>query len=302
MDNPAFNGAVRLLPGDLRAVMRLLPMSVCDCAEEIRLRLGRKPMVVAGGGDVEASIVVERRHLELLMETVTRGSYHTAGEQLKNGFVTVEGGHRIGWTGTAVLRDGAVSAIKDIQAANVRVAREVAGVADRLMPMLCRNGAFVSTLILSPPGVGKTTLLRDVVRCVSSGGEGVAPRRIGLVDERNEVAACWQGLPTFDLGARTDVITGGRRADGLLMLLRAMAPQVLAVDEITAPQDAEALRLCAHCGATLLATAHADCVAAFRERYGPMALDGLFDRVVVIAAERGRRRYRVFDDKGVAVC
>ena len=151
-----------------------------------------------------------------------------------------------------------------------------------------------STLIFAPPGMGKTTLLRDVVRRVSD-GEDCRPLRVSLADERGEVAALYQGVSQLDVGRRTDVLGGCPKAQGLMLLLRAMNPQVLAVDEITAPEDVSALRTAVGCGVTLLATAHGEGRGDLERRplYRPLLEEGLIRRLVTIRKEGGRRRYTV---------
>ena len=150
------------------------------------------------------------------------------------------------------------------------------------------------TLILAPPGLGKTTLLRDLIRSVSE-GEGCAPLRISLADERGEVAAMYNGVPQMEVGRRTDVAEGCPKAQGLMLLLRAMNPQVLAVDEITAPEDVQALTAAAGCGVTLLATAHGESRADLERRslYRPLLEEGLFRFLVGIRREGEGRAYTV---------
>ncbi|MCL2546845.1 MAG: stage III sporulation protein AB [Oscillospiraceae bacterium] len=291
-----------VLPRILRDAAARLTNHDAVNAEEFRLRVGQALSVVVNNKEIALPVTVEREHLELLIETVTRGSYYAVSEQLRCGYVTIEGGHRVGWTGTAVVKDGNITALRDFSGACVRIARQVKGVAGSLMAALCPEQKFVSTLILSPPGAGKTTLLRDIIRMISGGSAVCAAHRVSLCDERGEVAALWQGKPCFDVGARTDVLNGGTKAENLLMLLRSMAPQVIALDEITAPSDAEALRQCAHCGVELLATAHANNAARFFARPGGKALKELFKRVVLIDRQNGKRRYSVRDEAEALIC
>ena len=185
--------------------------------------------------------------------------------------------------------------LRRLSSAAVRVARQAVGaarpVSDRL---LRREGTLYSTLILAPPGAGKTTLLRDLSRAASD-GEGMTPHRVGVADERGEVAALWNGRPQLEVGARTDVLEGCPKALALMLLLRAMNPQVLAADEITAPEDVRALISAAGCGAALLATAHGWDRRDLEERplYRELMAAGVFRRLVLIRREGDRRRYEV---------
>ena len=160
----------------------------------------------------------------------------------------------------------------------MRIPHAVPGCADALVPQLMKDG-FCSTLILSPPGGGKTTLLRECVRRLSDQG-----LRISLMDERGEIAAVQNRTPQFDVGANTDVMTGGQKAACCMMLLRAMRPDVLAFDEISAPEDIEAMRIAAGCGVALLATAHAENVDELRRRrlYQILLETGVFRRALVL--------------------
>jgi len=295
-DTLPYTQAATVLPRTLRDAVARLPNRDAVNAEEFRLRTGQALSVTVRNREITLPITVEREHMDALVETVTRGSYHAVSEQLRSGYVTVEGGHRVGWTGTAVVKDGTITALRDFSGAAVRIAREVKGVAGAMMAALCPDRKFVSTLILSPPGLGKTTLLRDIIRLLGGGSAVNDARRVGLADERGEVAALWQGKPCFDVGNRTDVLHGGQKHESLLMLLRSMTPQVIAVDEITALRDAEALSHCSYCGTELLATAHASDAEHFFKRSGGEFLQGLFERIILIDLHGGQRRYRVLGE------
>lgn len=284
-----------VLPPRLRREALALPEGVQAGTEEVRLRVGRPAVVVAGGEEVELSREpVTGRELEQLLELASGASLHTILPQLRQGFVTVEGGHRLGLCGRVVLREGELINLRPLSSADLRIARQVEGAADPVLDALCPGGELVSTLILAPPGAGKTTLLRDVIRRVSD-GEGCCPRSVALADERGEVAAMWNGVPQLDVGRRTDVLEGCPKAQGLMLLLRAMGPQVLAVDEITAQADVEALEAAVGCGVTLLATAHGwDRRDLERRRlYRGLVENGMFQRLVSIRRSGGRRSYHV---------
>ena len=237
---------------------------------------------------------VEGRELEQLVEIASRASLHTVLDQVRRGYLTFEGGHRIGLCGTAALREGEIHALRAISSADLRIARQVKGAAAPVLDGLCPGGRLADTLILAPPGLGKTTLLRDVIRSVSE-GEGCTPLRVSLADERGEVAAMYSGRPQLEVGRRTDVAEGCPKAQGLMLLLRAMNPQVLAVDEITAPEDVGALIAAAGCGVTLLATAHGEGRAGLERRplYRPLLDEGLFRFLVRIRREGERRIYTI---------
>ncbi len=291
----AYEQAAAVLPRRLRQEAMSLPLRDRERAEELRLRVGQAMTAVLPGGERSlGGPAVEAGELEQLLEIASRASVHTVLPQLCRGYLTVEGGHRVGLCGTAVIQGGEIRGLRGFSSASLRIARQVRGAAAPVWEALCPGGEAASTLILAPPGLGKTTLLRDVVRRLSN-GEGCPPYRVALADERGEVAALYSGSPQLDVGIHTDVIEGCPKAQGLMLLLRSMNPQILAVDEITAPEDVEALRTAAGCGAILLATAHASGRADLERRpvYRALMAESIFRRLVLIRREGRERAYTV---------
>ena len=193
------------------------------------------------------------------------------------------------------MKDGVNTNLKQFSSAAVRIGREQIGVADEIAQNLFRNGEMESTLILSPPGAGKTTLLRDLVRRVSVGVEPYGPRRVSLIDERGEVAVMYRGEPQMDVGPYTDVLDACPKALGIPMVLRAMNPQIIAVDEITLREDLRAMSLAAGCGVGLLATIHAADMDELMKKplYRELVEQRVFCMTVVIRQEDGARHYAV---------
>lgn len=293
-----FDQAAGVLPFGLRQLVRSMPIAEQSITEELRLRVGKALSVTLPDGEkvLPYSPIVSKEDLRTTLEIATQASIHAAMEQVRHGFVTIKGGHRIGLCGTAVIKDEKIHNLREISSLNIRIARQITGVGEKIIRLL-RVGSFMpSVLILAPPGAGKTTLLRDMIRCLSSGVGGTA-LRIGVADERGELGAAYQGVLQFDLGDHTDVMDGCRKADGLMMLLRGMNPQVMAVDEITAPEDVDALACAAGCGTTLLATAHGRRMDDLKCRslYAGLLEKSIFQKVLIIECDNGVRRYRVED-------
>ena len=290
-----YQDAAAVLPVRLRKLALALPEEQRAEAEEFRLRAGRPMTVLLPGGEVPLDAFVEPEELETLCDLATEFSRYAAAETLREGYLSVRGGFRVGLCGTAVMKDGANTNLKNFSSAVVRIAREKKGIADELAPKLFSDGEFASTLILSPPGGGKTTLLRDLVRRLSEGVEGFGPRRVSLIDERGEVAVMYRGEPQMDVGPHTDVLDACPKALGIPIVLRAMNPQIIAVDEITVREDLKAAAMAAGCGVRLLATIHAAGVEELAQKplYRQLLEDRVFRLAVRIVRTETRRAYEV---------
>ena len=290
-----YQDAAAVLPVRLRKLALALPEEQQAEAEEFRLRAGRPMTVLLPGGEVPLDAFVEPEELETLCDLATEFSRYAAAETLREGYLSVRGGFRVGLCGTAVMKDGANTNLKNFSSAVVRIAREKKGIADELAPKLFPDGEFASTLILSPPGGGKTTLLRDLVRRLSEGVEGCGPRRVSLIDERGEVAVMYRGEPQMDVGPHTDVLDACPKALGIPIVLRAMNPQIIAVDEITVREDLKAAAMAAGCGVRLLATIHAAGVEELARKplYRQLLEDRVFRLAVRIVRTEAGRAYEV---------
>lgn len=300
-------------------MLRSLPSSLLDEIEEVRLREGRALEVNAGGqfyfltakGEVTSSpeyaYLPSRKDSNTLLDLITNHSLYTMEEELRRGFITISGGHRVGLAGRTVLSGGQVAHLRDISGFNVRIAREVQGVADQLLPQLLdfKQNSINHTLIISPPQQGKTTMIRDLARQISYGTwrhpkaqwQGL---KVGVVDERSEIAGSKRGVPSFDVGPRTDVMDGCPKAEGMMMMIRSMSPDVIIVDEIGRKEDIEALIEALHAGVRVIATAHGSSVEELQTRLrAASSLGSDFFKVYVVLSRKGKAiTYKLWDDKG----
>lgn len=291
-----YEEACALLPGRLRASAMLLPLRQKAAAEEIRLRIGRSVYLTFPEGEQSLPQTrVTRSDLEQVLDRATEYSRYTAAETIRHGYVTAAGGFRVGLCGTALPAGEHNEGVRDVSSLSIRIPRVHEGVAQPVLLELLEDGRPLSALVLSPPGGGKTTLLRDLVRLLSQGTELASPVRVALVDERGELAAVHRGRPQLEVGAHTDVMDGCPKALAVPMLLRSMAPQIIALDEVALPEDVAAVRSAANCGVTLLATVHAASPADLRLRETGRALleTGVFRRAVLIEGRGDERRCRV---------
>lgn len=291
-----YEQAAAILPSRLRRIAMELGTEDRELAEEFRLRAGRCLSVLLPSGEKSLEAIVTTEELETLCDIAADFSRYASVETLRQGFLPVRGGFRVGLCGAAVMKDGQVTNLKQISSAVIRISRERKGIAGTVTPRLFRGGRFVSTLILSPPGGGKTTLLRDITRQLSR-GEGVPPQRVALMDEREEIAVMYRGQPQMDVGPRTDVLSGCPKALGIPMALRAMNPQIIAVDEITVREDLWAAAQAAGCGVGMLATIHAANVEELQSKplYRELLAGRVFRQAVVIARGPAGRVYTVED-------
>lgn len=295
-----YEQAAELLPARWQQAARRVPDFRKAQAEEFRLRAGRPMTLVTTEGELFVSDELPRQSvtqsdLEQLCDTVTGYSRYAASESMGKGYLVGRGGFRVGLCGTVVLRDGVGVNLRDISSASVRISRQAAGLCRDMTQLLPEGESFQSTLIAAPPGAGKTTLLREMVAALSNGSEERAPLRVGIVDERGELAGMYRGVPQLDVGFHTDVLDSCPKTLGIPMLMRSANPQVIAVDEITTAEDLTTMAAAANCGVALLATIHALDKEELRRKplYPVLAASQVFRRLITISVEAGQRRYQV---------
>lgn len=285
------NGILNYMPSAIRK--RLFNVNL-DEADEIHLGVGKPVSIyffdgcyyISAKGNLtripNGAIRATRTDIEEALELASKASVYSVKDEIKNGFITINGGHRIGITGTAVGDNGEIGFLKDVSALNYRLAREVKGAADRVIDKITDGNRIKSTLIISPPGAGKTTLLRDIARQLSYKGI-----RVSIVDERREIAAMHDGKSVFDLGFATDVLEGASKAEGMLMMLRSMSPQVIITDEIGRAEDIAAIEKIINSGVSIITTVHAQNRAQLLKRRDLRETSRYFDVMLTLSKRRG---------------
>lgn len=290
-----------VLTEGLASLLKRIPVEDINDVEEIRIRAEKPLMVFKCGRDYfvgrdgrislisSNAFVIDKNEIEKILQFMCNYSIYAVEEELKQGFLTLRGGHRVGLCGRAVVENGRVRTIKNISGINIRVAKEIKGCAREIVGLLYGNG-LKHTLIASPPGCGKTTLIRDAIRILSSeGGIDRGGYKVGVVDERSEIAGCYMGIPQRDVGIRTDVLDACPKAQGIIMLLRSMSPEIIAVDEIGSIDDAEAIENAINSGVIVIATAHGRDLEEIVKKPGIKSLieQKSFERIVILSGKNG---------------
>lgn len=270
----AWEAYLKLIPSWMRTQVDNLSR---ESLQELRLRIDRPPELICNGESTFLEKAVTVDDLNYCVNIASRYSPWSASTSA-NGFITAEGGHRLGLCGDVVMQNGRIVTIKDMTSLCIRVARDFPSIAQRAL------GLTGSILILGRPGSGKTTLLRDLIRLKSNSGQGA----VALVDERREVLPIASGTFCFPPGQRTEVMSGCRKADGIEMLVRTMNPRWIAVDEITAQDDCEAMIHAGWCGVSILATAHAENLQDYLKRpvYKQLHTSGVFPNIIVMQPDK----------------
>ena len=306
---------LRMFPQDMRRRWEQVAMQA-DSLQEIRLRVNVPAAVWIDNRewfiDTEGRLVnrwpqegvCRPEELDAILKHLCQYSVYAFADEIRQGFLTIQGGHRIGLSGQVILeKENKIRNLKYIRYLNIRIAHEIKGVADGILPYLYdEQGQAFNTLLISPPGCGKTTMLRDMIRHLSNGtvyGKGM---NVSVVDERSEIAGSYLGIAQNDVGIRTDVLDGCPKQEGMMLLIRAMSPQVLAVDERGNEGDIRALQIASGCGCKLLATIHGTSLEEVRSKkyMCNIIADRLFERYLVLTRKNGRCEIEgIYDREGV---
>ena len=302
----------KLFPKEVRNLLEKAELKQ-EYLQEIRLRINGPLLVVyrgeeyflgAKGGlckDPGQAFHVCRRCLQETLEYLSGYSLYAYEEEVRQGYLTLQGGHRVGLAGKTILDGEKITSIRFISFINIRFSHQVKGCASVILPYIAQGSTVRHTLLISPPRCGKTTILRELIRQISDGDEKRPGHCVGVVDERSEIGGCHQGVPQNDVGIRTDVLDGCPKAEGMMMLIRSMSPEVIAVDEIGSYEDIHAIESVIHCGCRLLATVHGSSIDDIKRKplLNRLVKEKIFERYILL---EGRPRTgtvrQIFDERG----
>lgn len=312
MENLEYNiqPVLNALPENLKSTILSIPDTILGGLEEIRIRQGRPLMIYSCGRDyflrADGSIasypsqayITTKKDSKIILEMISNFSIYAFEQELRNGYITIQGGFRVGLAGKVVLEDENIATMHHITSFNIRISREILNVANKTIPYIVQGNRVLNTLILSPPQMGKTTLIRDIIRQLSDGFPSFKGVKVGVVDERSEITGCFQGVPQNQVGFRTDILDGCPKAAGMIMLIRSMSPNVIVTDEIGKPKDVEAIEDALNAGISVITTAHSHGLEDAQKRPILKSLldKKVFQRIIVLGNSLGTGTLeKVFD-------
>jgi len=286
----------------LKEVFEKLDNGEFERIYEIRIRINRPIIIIRENKelflnemgtythDLRQAMIAAPEDIQNTLEMMSQHSMYAFEEEMRQGYITLEGGHRVGVVGKIIFENGSVKSIRYVGAMNIRIAHEILGAADRILPYIYSGeDTIYHTLLVSPPRCGKTTILRDLIRQISSGSFAYNGMTVGVVDERSEIGGCYRGIPQNDIGIRTDILDGCRKVDGMLMLLRSMSPAVIAIDEIGKKDDLFAIEEVLNAGVKIICTVHGNTLKDMMSKpvLKEMLKKQFFERIICISSRKG---------------
>lgn len=285
------NSILRILPSEIKE--RLQKDDGFNELQEIRIKANKPLCFIKNNREIILNYVITQEDIRTIIQRISNYSIYAFEEEIKQGYITISGGHRIGLAGQCVIENNTVKTIKNISSLNIRVCREVIGCSDKLIENIINinTGQVYNTLIISPPKCGKTTLLRDVARNISEGVRrlNLQGKKVAIIDERSEIAASFNGVPQMNVGMRTDVYDNCIKSEGMMMAIRSMAPEVIICDEIGTYRDVEALLMAYNCGVNIITTLHGNNINDIYNRpiFKDLIENKVINKVVVLSSLKG---------------
>jgi stage III sporulation protein AA len=259
--------------------------------QELRLKVNKPMMLQMGNEEIITKYYVSIQDIKLILQYISKYSIYAYEEEIKQGYLTIKGGHRVGLCGSCVVEDNKIKTIKSLGSLNIRVGKEVEGCSNNLIPFILKVNNVLNTIIISPPRCGKTTLLRDIARNLSDGLKAVklSGKKVCIIDERSEISGCYNAVPQMNVGLRTDVLDNCPKAEGIMMAIRSMSPEVIVCDEIGTQKDMESILMALNSGVCLITSIHGYGIEDLYSRavFNEIIDNHVFKRAVVLSARDG---------------
>lgn len=280
---------ITIFPSNIQQHLR--EFSNFKSIHEIRVKVDKPLIFSLDRGEKVFDYKVTVADIKEIMQRISNYSLYAFEEEIKQGFITIKGGHRVGIAGECVMDSQGIKTIKNIASLNVRICREVKGCAKELIKEITYRNKVLNTIIISPPKCGKTTILRDIARIISTGmyTVGLDGKKVVVVDERSEIGGSYLGVPQMDVGIRTDVLDNCSKKEGMMLAIRSLSPEVIICDEIGSRGDVEALLVAFNSGVNIVVTVHGYDIEDIykREVFKELLNNNILERVVVLSNREG---------------
>ncbi|MBS4804010.1 MAG: stage III sporulation protein AA [Clostridium sp.] len=282
-------------------VLKLLPLNLAEelreifinnlAVQEIRIKANKPVIVNLSYKEIILGFVPSIEELKQILVRISNYSLYAYEEEIRQGYITIKGGHRIGIAGECVLNKGEIKTIRNISSLNIRICHEVKGCSNEVMRYITKNDSILNTLIVSPPKCGKTTILRDMARNISNGMPlyNLKGKKVSVIDERSEIASCFNGIPQLDIGIRTDILDNCFKKDGMIMAIRSLSPEIIICDEIGTYGEIEALNMAFNSGVNIIVTIHGYSIDDVYKRtvFKELLENSILDRIIVLSSRKG---------------
>lgn len=279
-----------ILPESIRRILE--GIKNLEKMQEVRIKVNKPLQVYLGKDEIVTEYIITEEDIKIILQRMSNYSIYAFEEEIKNGYITIKGGHRVGICGSCVIDNNRVRTIKNIASLNIRICREVIGCADKIMPYIVDDEKVLNTIVISPPKCGKTTLIRDIGRNLSNGFKTgcikVLGEKVCIIDERSEIAGCSNGIPQMNVGIRTDVLDSCLKSMGIMMAIRSMSPDVIICDEIGTHKDMESILAAMNSGVNLITTIHGFGIEDLYKRsvFKEILDNDVFNRAIILSASK----------------
>lgn len=285
---------------DTKEIINILPQGINnvlksvldnDKLQEIRMRMDKPLIIEIGNDEFIYDYVVKKEDMKIVIQRISNYSIYAFEEEIKKGYITIRGGHRIGICGRCIIEKNEIKTIKNIGSINIRICHEVSGCSNKIMKFIVSKGEILNSIIISPPKCGKTTLIRDITKNVSNGFNNLSlsGKKVCVIDERSEIAGCYNGVPQLDVGVRTDILDSCPKSDGIIMAIRSMSPDLVVCDEIGTYKEMDSIVTALNSGISLIVTIHGYGVEDLYKRpvFKEIIDNNVFKRCIVLSTQNG---------------